>query len=153
MYEVRESKERRIMLITGYILCGLIFMGIGILGLLSNSDDVLWGIIFVAVGALTIMFSIPIIQCKRMEVYPGTKIEYCTGLHLKTIKFEDIKYYDILDKTRASCLNDISTIENTDTYLVLYNEKNHKILEVWTGVQGADHLLKDVRKFCKKRKR
>lgn len=153
MYEVRESKERRIMFVIGYVLCGLIFMGIGILGLLGSSDDVLWGIIFVAVGALTIMFSIPIIQCKRMEVYPGTKIEYCTGVNIKTIMFEDIKCYDILDKTRTSYLNDISTIKNTDTFLALYDEKNHKILEIWTGVQGADRLLKDVRKFCKRRKR
>ena len=141
------------MFVIGYVLCGLIFMGIGILGLLGSSDDVLWGIIFVAVGATTIMFSIPIIQCKRLEVYPGTKIEYCTGLSLKTIRFEDIKCYDVLDKSRTSSLDDINNIENTDTFLALYDEKNHKILEVWTGVQGADRLLKDVRKFCKRRKR
>ncbi len=153
MYEVRESKERRILFIIGYVLCGLMFMGIGILGLLSNADDVLWGIIFIALGGLTIMFSIPIIQCKRIEVYPGTKIEYCTGLNIKTIKFSDIKCYDILDKTRTTYLNDTSQIENSDSFLVLYGEKNRKILEVWTGVNGADRLLKDVRKFCKKRKR
>lgn len=153
MYEVRESKERRMFFIIGYVLCGLMFLGLGILGLHSNADDVFWGIIFIAVGAITIMFSIPIIQCKRIEVYPGTKIEYCTGLNLKTIRFEDIKCYDVLDKSRTSCLDDINNIENTDTFLALYDEKNHKILEVWTGVQGADRLLKDVRKFCKRRKR
>ena len=153
MYEVRESKERRIMFVIGYVLCGILFMGLGILGLLSDTDDVLWGIIFIALGAITIMFSVPIIQCKRMEVYPGTKIEYCTGLSLKTIKFENIKCYDVLDKSRTVYTDDVSQIKNNDSFLVLYGEKNRKILEVWTGVQGADRLLKDVKKFCKKRKR
>ena len=73
MYEVRESKERRTLFIVGYILCGMLFMGLGVLGFLSDVDDVLWGIIFIAIGCLTIMFSIPIIQCKRVN-HPPLKL-------------------------------------------------------------------------------